>query len=117
MKIDFGEEGTATNFLNNKVSWHKQCHQKFNNSMLERAKLKRKRESTETEDEHCRPKRQIGMQRVCMFCDKITKPSYLLCSVRTTNSTVPEGKMVFITSGRFMIFSDVCMCYDYPISL
>ena len=72
VKIDFGEEGTATNFLNNKVSWHKQCHQKFNNSMLERAKLKRKRESTETEDEHCRPKRQSGMQRVCIFCDKIT---------------------------------------------
>ena len=27
--VNFGEEGTATNFLDNKASWHKQCHQKF----------------------------------------------------------------------------------------
>ena len=73
VKIDFGEEGTATDFMNNKASWHKQCHQKFNNSMLERAKLKRKRESTGTEDEHCRPKRHSGMQRdICIFCDMKT---------------------------------------------
>ena len=42
---------------------------------------------------------------------------FAFLSERTTNSTVPEGKLVFITSGRFMIFNDVCMCYDYPISL
>ena len=84
VKIDFGDEGTATNFLSNKASWHKQCHQKFNNSMLECAKLKRKRESTEIEDEHRRPKRQSSILRdICIFCDKIT--SEQLHEVTTLN--------------------------------
>ena len=73
VNVNFGEEGTATNFLDNKASWHKQCHQKFNNSKLERAKLKRRREASETEDEQCRPKRQSFMQKnICIFCDKMT---------------------------------------------
>jgi len=33
------------NFVHNKDSWHKQCHQKFNTLMLKRMQLKRRRES------------------------------------------------------------------------
>ena len=29
-------QGTVESFTHNKASWHKQCHQKFNNSMLHR---------------------------------------------------------------------------------
>ena len=47
-----------------------------------------------------------------------TKPSYLLSSVREPLILLYlKEKWFIITSGRFMIFNDVCMCYDYPISL
>ena len=35
--------------------------------------------------------------------------------LRDSNATVPEGKVVFITSGRLMILMNVCMCYDISL--
>jgi len=61
------------NFVHNKDSWHKQCHQKFNTLMLKRMQLKRRRESMvsiEGEDScTSRPKRQSFpvTQDVCLF--------------------------------------------------
>ena len=55
------------------ASWHKQCHQKFNSSMLERDKLKftRKRKPSEGVSEYtCRPKHHstVVQNAVCIFC-------------------------------------------------
>ena len=36
--VDYGEHGTVQAFVQHNASWHKQCHQKFNNSMLESAR-------------------------------------------------------------------------------
>ena len=41
-QIHLPEEGSA--LPENQAKWHKQCHQKFNNTTLEGAKLKRQRE-------------------------------------------------------------------------
>ena len=38
VNVDYGEQGTALAFVENNASWHKQCHQKFNKSKLERVK-------------------------------------------------------------------------------
>ena len=35
--------------MQNHAKWHKQCHQKFNNTKLERAKLKRQQEGEKIE--------------------------------------------------------------------
>ena len=69
--------------------------------MLERVKLKRKRESTETEDEHCRPKHQSGMQRVCIFCDKIT--SEQLHEIMTLNVDKSIQSMAIEMSDRELL--------------
>ena len=66
VSVNFGEEVTVTNFLDNKASWHKQCHQMFNNSMLECAKLKRK-EASETEDEQCCPNVRVSCKRTSAY--------------------------------------------------
>ncbi len=51
MNVDYGEQGTALAFVENSASWHKQCHQKFNNSKLERVKqrLQKRKRSSEKE--------------------------------------------------------------------
>ena len=41
IEIDFRVGGST--LLQNHAKWHKQCHQKFNNTKLEHAKLKRQR--------------------------------------------------------------------------
>jgi len=50
VNVDYGEQGTALAFVENNASWHKQCHQKFNNSKLERVKqrLHKKKEIIRT---------------------------------------------------------------------
>ena len=40
VKINFGNQGTVQNFVDNNAAWHKQSHQKFNNSKLKRMQLK-----------------------------------------------------------------------------
>ena len=49
--VDYGEHGIVQAFVQHNASWHKQCHQKYNNSMLERARQRqiRKRKSAEGE--------------------------------------------------------------------
>ena len=61
VSVKFGIQGTSEQFVHNKASWHKQCHQKFNTSMLKRMQLKRNRESMTSVGEDSgasRPKRQ-----------------------------------------------------------
>ena len=69
VNVNFGNQGTVESFTHNKASWHKQCHQKFNSSMLHRVHLKRKRESTEGTDCTSGPKRiSLPVHRaVCFF--------------------------------------------------
>ena len=50
---DFGDKGMATNFLSNKASRGTSSAIRSSISMLQHAKLKRKRESSEIEQEHC----------------------------------------------------------------
>ena len=47
INVNFGNQGTVESLTYNKASWHKQCHQKFNSSMLHRMQLKQKSESAE----------------------------------------------------------------------
>lgn len=76
VKVDYGKQGTSETFVQNNALWHKHCHQKFNNSMLERVKLrlKRKRGSQVGEGEAaCRPKRQsTTINTLCTFCGDMT---------------------------------------------
>ena len=69
VNVNCGNQGTVESFTHNKASWHKQCHQKFNSSMLHRVHLKRKRESTEGTDCTSRPKLiSLPVHRaVCFF--------------------------------------------------
>ena len=74
VKVNFGDQGTAQIFLENNASWHKQCHQKFNSSMLERAqqKVKRKRKMDGGEPTSC-PKRRKSTALCCIFCESSTQ--------------------------------------------
>ncbi len=75
--VNFGEHGTVQAFVQHSASWHKQCHQKFNNSMLERARqrLMRKRKSVEGEVT-LRSKRKLNLTSThCIFCDETTSES------------------------------------------
>ena len=53
VKINFGNQGTVQNFVDNKAAWHKQCHQKFNISKLKRMQLKNASESVDYDDTIC----------------------------------------------------------------
>ena len=51
VKINFGNQGIVQNFVDNNAAWHKQCHQKFNNSKLKRMQLKNASESVDDDDD------------------------------------------------------------------
>ena len=53
VKINFGNQGTVQSFVDNNAAWHKQCHQKFNNSKLKRMQLKNASESVDDDDAIC----------------------------------------------------------------
>ena len=46
-------QGTVPNFVDNNAAWHKQCHQKFNNSKVKRTQLKNASESVDDDDTIC----------------------------------------------------------------
>ena len=61
--------------MQNNASWHKRCHQKFNTSMLERAKKGQKRKGSSDGRTACRHKRKPNlMSTTCIFC----APSYCM---------------------------------------
>ena len=66
VSVNFGNQGTVECFTQNKASWHKQWHQKFNCSMLQRVQ-------SEMDGTTCtsRPKRiSLSVHRaVCFFCE------------------------------------------------
>ena len=71
-EIDLQEDGLT--LLENHAKWHKQCHQKFNNAKLERAKLKRQRKEKKMAEEMCPPKRRStkkpeGNKVMYIFCE------------------------------------------------
>lgn len=73
--VDYGSEGTPENFVSNKASWHRSCHQKFNKSKLERQiTKKRKNEKSSEEPEVRRSKRDLSfdIKTVCIFCEDAT---------------------------------------------
>ena len=73
VSINFGTQGTVEVFLEKKASWHRSCHQKFNNSMLKRVQTKRK--DSEEGSSSNRPKRRCPSLSIsqdsmaCIFCE------------------------------------------------
>ena len=83
--VDYGEHGTVQACVQHNVSWHQQCHQKFNNSMLERARQKqsRKRKSAEggATDRSKRSKRKPNLVNThCIFVME-QPPSHYMSSL------------------------------------
>ena len=69
---NFGNQGTVPNFVDNNAAWHKQCHQKFNNSKLKRVQLKNASESVDDDDTICYATRASVaslLQKVKIFDD------------------------------------------------
>ena len=56
VKMELEENGLG--LMNHQAKWHKECHQKFNNSNLEYVKVKREQEDTadNSNEEKCRQK-------------------------------------------------------------
>ena len=83
-QVHFPEEGSA--LLENQVKWHKQCHQKFNNTRLKRAKLKREREKNPVaESGPLSKRRSMGRKKLernkdlCIFCEMSTSEKIHEC--------------------------------------
>ena len=95
IEIDFREGGST--LLQNHAKWHKQCHQKFNNTKLERAKLKRQREGEKIEDV-CPPKRRSiersnapgRNKELCLFCESICPEPLHEFTTFNSNKSVNE---------------------------
>ena len=72
-QVHFPEEGSA--LLENQLKWHKQCHLKFNNTRLEREKLK---ENPVAESGPLSKRRSMGRKKLernkdlCIFCEMST---------------------------------------------
>ena len=83
IKINFGNQGTVQNCVDNNAAWHKQCHQKFNNSKLKRMQLKNASESVDDDDTICcatrakHSKPSSESQDLCLFCDDDSKSEHL----------------------------------------
>ena len=71
VKINFGNQGTVQNCVDNNAAWHKQCHQKFNNSKLKCMQLKNASESVDDDDTICYATRAsvARLQNVKIFDD------------------------------------------------
>ena len=98
VKINFGNQGTVQNFVDNNAAWHKQCHQKFNNSELKCAQLKKASEGVDDDDTICyatRAKRSkpSSSQDHSRFCDDDSKSEHLH-DFTTFNSDVSMNVMV-----------------------
>ena len=53
VKINFGDPSTVQNFVDSNAAWHKQCHQKSNNSKLKCMQLKNASESVDDDYTIC----------------------------------------------------------------
>ena len=74
--VDYGEHGTVQAFVQNNASWHKQCHQKYNNSMLERARQRQVRKRKSAGEATNRSKRKPNLVNThCIFCGDTTTES------------------------------------------
>lgn len=90
--IDLKEDGHA--LMENHAKWHKQCHQKFNNAKLERAKLKRQREEKTFDDLQCPPKRRSTERNkkserskvMCIFCEISSEPLHEFTTFNASKS-------------------------------
>ena len=69
--VEYGTEGTVETFVKNNASWHRSCHQKFNNSKLNRQVMRKRKHEAEA-PEMRRSKRQsvFDAKCVCIFCEK-----------------------------------------------
>ena len=89
VKINFNNQGTVQNFVDNNAAWHKQCHQKFNNSKLKRMQLKNASESVDEDDTICydsqakRSKSSSESQDVCLFMMMIRSLSIFMTLLRS----------------------------------
>ena len=97
-KINFGDQGTVPIFVDNNAAWHKQCHQKYNNSKLKRTQLKKASESVDDDDTICyatrvkHSKLYSESQDLCLYCDDDTKSEHLH-DFTTFNSDVSVNVM------------------------
>ena len=66
------EESTAQDFVENKASWHKSCHKKFDQDKLERARKRVGNEVQEINTKRIRLQHQSLDKSVCIFCEEET---------------------------------------------
>ena len=68
--LNFGEDMTADELIQNQGSWHKSCYLKFNNKKLERATKRQNMDdaSESTNSGKKRPRRQSVDRMACLFC-------------------------------------------------
>ena len=74
VELNFVGEWSVEVFMQKKASWHRSCHQKFNNSKLQRVRnRKRKFEANTTHEDHERSplKRRPPQFQLCLFCEEI----------------------------------------------
>ena len=57
------------NLVANRAKWHKSCHDKFNHSKLERAKVKRQNEGDKSFEDSRYSNRQKSNSQICIFCE------------------------------------------------
>jgi hypothetical protein len=70
---DATEESIVQALVSNRAVWHKNCHDKFSNSKLYRAKMKLKDDGTSVEARKKQPNRHPVDIDNCIFCDKSGK--------------------------------------------
>ena len=68
--LNFGEDMTVDELIQNQGSWHKSCYLKFNNKKLERATKRQNMDdaSESTNSGKKRPRRQSVDRMACLFC-------------------------------------------------
>ena len=87
------ENVTIADLVENKASWHKSCHKKFDQDKLDRVKRKRVGSEIQGVDEkRILPQRQLPDKFACIFCGEDT-------------GTVHEFRtlMLMQTSGRWLL--------------
>ena len=71
--LDFGEDMTVDDLVQNRRAWHKSCYVKFSKEKLEKAIKKRSRHDDSAEysssEKKC-PRRQLVDKMACLFCQQ-----------------------------------------------
>ena len=96
VSMHFPEEGSV--LMENQAKWHKQCHQKFNNAGLDRAKQKRDTDGPSTKrrlTDRSKPdgSKPDGSKQLCIFCGAGAATSEALHEFTTFNANRSVSQM------------------------